>query len=303
MAARTCAILLLLLGPPGSALAQVTAEDLREAESLRDPAYPYFCSFFYVARAIAEGRFTDAERLIRESHQLGQRMVRNEQRSALAIDGIFLYQVMQVLRARGELDRMPSQVDTFGQFQSRFTFPGPCIETLQATGWLHTGSETRAREEYERIAAKGFETIPRDEWWLPTLGGLAELARAFGDAEGARTLHALLLPYADRNLVHQLMRFYDGSVSRFLGLLAETFGDLDSAARHLAAATAQNDRMGARGHLAWTLLDRARVLLARGGADDRELAAELLQRCGALAEDCEIPRLAEQVARLGAGAA
>ena len=36
MAARTCAILL-LLGLPGPALAQVTAEDLREAESLRNP--------------------------------------------------------------------------------------------------------------------------------------------------------------------------------------------------------------------------------------------------------------------------
>jgi hypothetical protein len=135
------------------------------------------------------------------------------------------------------------------------------------------------------------------------LGGLAELAHAFGDGERAAELHALLLPFADRNLAHQLMRFYDGSVSRFLGLLAETFGDLDAAARHFAAALDLNDRMRARAHLAWTQLDYARVLLVRAGPGDRPAALDLLSRCRALAETCEMPRLEARAAELGGGAA
>jgi tetratricopeptide (TPR) repeat protein len=280
------------------AAAREVRDSERIAESLRDPAYRYFCSFFHVTRAIAEGRFGEAEQRIRDAHVLGQRLVRHEQSNALAVDGIFLYQVMQLLRGKAELDRMPSGFDAFAAFLDRFTFPGPAIETLQAVSWIGHGETEKAREEFERIARKGLASIPRDEWWLPTLGGLTEIAHALGDAERARELHALLLPFAGRNLVHQLMRFYDGSVSRFLGLLAETFGDLDAAEHHFASALELNERLGARAHLAWTQLDAARVRLARGRPADRRTASDLLERCQLLAERCEMPRLAERAAGL-----
>ena len=270
----------------------------RLAESLRDPASRYFCSFFHVARAIAEGRFEEAEQLIRDSHDQGAHLVRHEQSNALAVDGIFLYQVMQLLRGKGELDRWSPDADSFAELKSRFTFPGPSIETLQAGIWFYTGRPEESREEFERIARKGFDAIPRDEWWLPTLGGLVELTWEFSDAERARALYDLLLPFADRNLVHQLLRFYDGSVARFLGMLAETFGDFDASAGHFEAALDLNDRMGARAHLAWTQLCYARVLLARGQLGDPETAREALTACRTLAQRCGMARLLDRADEL-----
>jgi len=291
----------LALGDVAAAAREVQASE-RIAESLRDPANRYFCSFFDVGRAIAEGRFAEAERLIRDAHVLGQRLVRHEQSNALAVDGIFRYQVMQLLRGKGELDRLPSDVDVFSEFSNRFSFPGPAIETLQSVCCLYGDKVEQARAEFERIARKGFSAMPRDEWWLPTLSGLSEIAHVLGDGERAKQLYELLLPFADRNLVHQLMRFYDGSVSRFLGLLAETYGDLDAAAKHLADALEMNDRMGARAHLAWTQLDLGRVLLARGRPEDRQTACDLLDRSLALARDCDAPRIEERATELRAAA-
>src|SRR5262249_45356489 len=79
---------------------------------------------------------------------------------------------------------------------------------------------------------------------------------------------------------------YLGSVARYLGLLAATAGHSDEAAGHFEQALAANARMGARGWLAHTKANYARLLFGRDGAGDREhairLAAEAREVAGEL---------------------
>jgi DNA-binding winged helix-turn-helix (wHTH) protein/tetratricopeptide (TPR) repeat protein len=265
------------------------------AESLRQPAMVYFTSFFRVARAIAEARFDDAEREIRSSHAEGLRVGRWNEASAVNVDGIYLFQVFAVLQQKGELAGMPADLH---EYTPDPNFAPALIEAAVAVIREATGAVEQARGALDRIAARGFDAIPRDEWWLGTLALLTQLVAALGDAPRARELYDLLLPYASRNLTFQLFRLYAGSTSRFLGLLAETFGDLDAAARHCADALEANARMGARGPSAWTQLGYARVLLVRAGAGDGEAARELLTRCLATARSCGMSGLETSAAPL-----
>jgi tetratricopeptide (TPR) repeat protein len=160
------------------------------------------------------------------------------------------------------------------------------------------GAVEQARGDLERIAERGFASIPADEWWMGTMAMLSQLTAALGDGERAREIYALLHPYASRNLNFQLFRLYYGSASRFLGLLAETFEETETAARHYADALAANARMGARSPLAWTQLGYARVLRGRNGAGDQEAASALLAQCLETARQCGMGGLEQQAAAL-----
>ena len=267
------------------------------AESLREPAMVYFTSFFRVARAIAEARFAEAEEEIRRAHAEGVQMGRWHEASALNVHGIYLFQVFAVLQQKGELALMPTSMHEYSPDPD---FAPAMIGAAVATIRHATGAVEQARGELDRIAERGFDTIPKDEWWMGTMAMLSQLVAALADAPRAREIYDLLLPYAARNLTFQLFRLYAGSTARFLGLLAETFGDLDAAARHYADALEANARMGARAPQAWTQLGYGRVLLAREGAGDREAARELLARCLETARECGMRGLEESAAPLAA---
>jgi tetratricopeptide (TPR) repeat protein len=271
----------------------------RIAGSLRDSMSSYFTSFFRIARLIGDGRLDEAEQAVRESVESGRRFAGYDERFSLTVFGIFYWQVFHILRQRGELDRLPKELP---DITAAASFEGPFFEVAEAYLAWFTGQRERARGLYESVAERGFAVIPRDEWFLCEMAALAELASLFGDAERAAELYDLLLPYADRNAVAQLTRTYDGSVQRFLGILATTAGRLDDAVRHFEAAAEKNARMGAQPALAWTLFDHAGALLRRGGRSDAGTAASLLTRCRELAEAHGLRGLAERVHALGGGA-
>jgi hypothetical protein len=91
--------------------------------------------------------------------------------------------------------------------------------------------------------------------------GLA--CRGTAAAPVARRLYELLAPCAGSHVVLPLMVSY-GSVDYFLGLLAETMGDVDAAERHLRTALEANRRAGSAQWLARTQVALARRLAARG---------------------------------------
>jgi hypothetical protein len=84
-----------------------------------------------------------------------------------------------------------------------------------------------------------------------------------------------LSPYPRRNVVcHPGCAI--GSVSRYLGLLATLLERFDDAGRHFEDALEMNEKMGARPWLAHTQHDYARLLIARGTAEDRAKGDALL---------------------------
>lgn len=119
------------------------------------------------------------------------------------------------------------------------------------------GRLEEARESFDALAVDQFRALPRDVNWLNAMDELAQVCAALGDREHAATLYALLLPYADQNVVVAFADACEGSVSRYLGLLATTAGRWDAAARHFEAALAMNQRIRARPLLAVTAVNHA----------------------------------------------
>src|SRR5262249_50796041 len=75
-------------------------------------------------------------------------------------------------------------------------------------------------------------------------------------------------------------------------------GRWDEASRYFEAALAMNARMGAVTFVARTRVAYARMLMARGGPDDRGRAAALLAEVQTTADDLRMTRLSEDVTAL-----
>jgi hypothetical protein len=86
-------------------------------------------------------------------------------------------------------------------------------------------------------------------------------------------------------------------------MLAATLERWDDAELHFATALECCRRLGARAVVARVLVERARMLLARGTARDRAEAGELLSRAAAACDELDLPGIAEQVAALAAAPA
>jgi len=170
------------------------------------------------------------------------------------------------------------------------------------------GREQDARRELEQLAAESFEDLPRDALWLVALSQLAELVAHLRDVARARRLYELMAPYEGRNVV-LLGAAYLGPVARYLGLLAMTSGEDERALRHLEAARASAERMGARPTVVLTALDAAELLASRGAAGDAQRGRALVERVAgdALAQgmDGAVARIVELRGRFeqAAGAA
>ncbi len=134
------------------------------------------------------------------------------------------------------------------------------------------GRLSEAREEFERLALRDFEDVPKDLDWLIAMVLLSDVCADLGDRERAAVLYAKLEPYAAVNVVIGLAAVCLGSAERFLGKLAATMGRSADAERHFERALVANAALGAPGCLARTQVDYARALAswsAGGGAARR----------------------------------
>ncbi len=157
------------------------------------------------------------------------------------------------------------------------------------------GRDAWVRTLIAPLAAEGFADLPRDGNYIPALTLLAELAHHLGETPWAEALYPLLAPFADRVVVVGPSAGCYGSAARYLGLLAETLGRGDDAARHYEAAIAMNTRIASRPYVAYSRYDYARLLLARG---DEARARELLDQVRRTADELDMPRLRMLLDRL-----
>ncbi len=239
----------------------------RLAEEIRQPVYSWFATWWRASRALCDGRFDEAEGLRQAALAIGERI---QHPGAMAIaQG----QAIWLTGERG------GGYDVFeAGFQFLLDYYPPAVTALragEAAYYAEGGAMDDARRCFEALAARDFADIPRDEHWLVTLTTLAQACAALRDTRRATILYEQLQPFARRNIVHDLLRTYGGSVSFPLALLAEALGRQADAARHFEDALEMNDRIGARPHLARTQYEYARMLVDRGRAADRQRAAAL----------------------------
>jgi DNA-binding SARP family transcriptional activator/tetratricopeptide (TPR) repeat protein len=199
-------------------------------------------------------------------------------------------QLLFIRREQGRLDEVAAAVAAFAEFS-------PNIAGWRcALAWVNAelARVAEAREVLDGLARADFEDLPRDGLWLGSIASLAQVVALLDDAERARPLYELLLPFADRCVV--LMSFIcQGSVGRPLGLLATVMSHYDDAARHYDAALECNARIGSSLWIAHTQHDYARMLLRRGRPEDRRRARELLDEALATVEELGFTSLGERV--------
>ena len=259
----------------------------RIAEELRQPAQLWFAGVNRAKLALFEGRFDDADVLIREAFELGQHDGTANPQMA------FDLQTYQLKRERGLLGEMVDVVER--AVEEHPTYPVWSYVLLDVDTEL--GREDRARATFERLAAEGFP-LYLEMQWLFGMSLLPEVCRNLDDPEGANAVYARLQPFGRLNatLPPELCR---GSVSRGLGILAATMARWSEAVEHFEVALRMNAEMAARPWFAHAQYDYARALLRRGEPGDHEQAAELLTAAAASARELGMHSLADKVSSLG----
>jgi DNA-binding winged helix-turn-helix (wHTH) protein len=259
------------------------------ARELRQPVYLFFAEFYQVGRALGDGRFAAAEAHIERGLILGQRL------TYPATDAIFLWQVYWLLRQQGRIEALASTLAEMSEklalapdaerhpelqfspaaLAERYAFAGAFQHAAAAYWQAEIGQDAEARQSLYALSNHAFADIPRDEWWTATLTLLAEVCARLADAPRAAQLYDLLEPFATKNAAHHLVRTYGGAIAHFLGLLAHTMDEPETAAHHFDLALEMNARMGARPALVRTQYEYA-LLLARGRPNDRRRGRDLL---------------------------
>lgn len=263
----------------------------RTAKRLLQPRGQVGVHLHACARALIDGRYADAEKSLGEVAEFAG-LLQQDQFMGMRLEALAF--VMRY--AQGRLGELEPAVRHFADAQPEM----PVWRCGLVCVLLQTGRDAELEREYYRLSADGFGGLPRDNLWLPALAFLAEACAHLDDREGARTLGALLAPYAGRNVVTPDVA-YVGPVDRYLALVAATAGDHEQAAARFASARALARKMGARPTCAQLALDEAEVLRNRDRARSATLAAEaaaeadelglevLATRARALMGDLEAP--------------
>jgi tetratricopeptide (TPR) repeat protein len=259
-------VALLETGDVVGAAAEIDAH-ARLAEELRQPFGLWQATAWRSTMALLDGRFEEGQALADQALTLGRRVRASDAEHCFAA---------QTLVAAMELGRLTELLDSFRELSERFP----------ATNWRaaalpfifgEVGRREEAAELFEAAAeAEGFTALPKDYQWLISVTALADACSFLGDARRGAELYGLLLPYAGQSVFMPEGWICFGTVDRALGLLAATIGQWETAEAHLEAARALDARLGARAWLARTNLGYARMLLARGWAEDAGRARALL---------------------------
>jgi hypothetical protein len=122
------------------------------------------------------------------------------------------------------------------------------------------------RAGLDELARDDFRGLLNDMHLIPALTGCALASYWLRDVARARSLYALLEPYANRHtkLGYGVATF--GSIRRYLGLLATVLSERADdpwharAVGHLTDALAENRRAGLRVFTAWTALELSTAL-------------------------------------------
>jgi class 3 adenylate cyclase/tetratricopeptide (TPR) repeat protein len=142
-----------------------------------------------------------------------------------------------------------------------------------------SGLRDEARGFLDELATNRFAAVPHDNLLPTALGFLAEAAARLDAVEHGPVLADLLEPWAGFGISGGHMVAYLGATDRYLGLLAALDGRLDEAETRLNAALAFNRGVGAIVWQAHTLVDLARLAVARGEvgmAEEHAAAARAL---------------------------
>lgn len=233
------------------------------AEHLHHPGMRLDHARLSAQRAICEGRYADAERQILRNAETAQRL------SDPFGQFYFLVQMFWLLRDRGLMHTLGNQAE---QFIRTRPWVEPTARATAALMYIEQGDRDAARRCFDYYARDGFDSVPYGEDFVSVFAQLAVVCAGLGASEHAASLHDVLLPYADQNVVNGTSTCL-GAAAHFLGVLAGVLGRPDAAREHFERALAMNEAMRLQPALVRTHMAYAHVL----AASEPERAAKLRQ--------------------------
>ena len=247
------------------------------AKHTRQPFILHVAEHYRSALALLEGQLAEAEAAAERSREWGQLLVGRD------ASGVYGIQMFGVRREQGRLAELAPVIRVLAAGDRGGGAWRPGLAAMLA----ELAMEEQVRGELDRVRAEGLEPL-REGLWLASLTYLADAASAIAHEEVASLVYPLLAPLAGTNVMigHGVACY--GAADRYLGMLAATLGDTDSAASHFEAALQHNREMGASTWLAHTAYEYGRMLFGRG---DSARGEQLLAEAALLAERVGMPTL------------
>jgi hypothetical protein len=194
------------------------------AREVRQPLFEHFAVGWLAAFAQMEGWLEEAERLAAGSAEMRRLM------ETADAEAVFAAQLFLIRLGQGRVGELLPAVEQFVEAY-------PALAAWRAAlplAYLADRREADSARELERAVA-ALDEVPRDFFWLTTIGLLAEASAKLPHPESAAVLYERLEPYASC-MVQVGYAGSLGPVARLLGLLAAARGDRDGAVRHLEQA-------------------------------------------------------------------
>jgi hypothetical protein len=119
------------------------------------------------------------------------------------------------------------------------------VRAESAVMWIGAGRLDKVTESLGAFTGDVLRMLPQDSDWMLTVQCVAEAAIAVGNREVAGSVVELLMPYAGRSVVNAGAVMWHGVTDDTLGRALELLGRPQDAERHLAAALATYERIGA----------------------------------------------------------
>lgn len=237
------------------------------ADRLRQPSYNETVETMRAARDLWQGNLSASTARLPEAREAAL-----DDNAAIASIALIPH-LFLVLRMRGRLDDLEPIARAGVEM-----FPGLyALRCALALFCALTDRRDEAQALLAELARDDFADLRRDVNHAINLAVLAETVARVDDRELARSLIPQVQPYAGCHMITGVYMSL-GAADRYLGLLATTMRDFDTATRHFDDAHRIEKRMRARPWLMWGERDHARMLMLRdSGVDGRE-ARERLER-------------------------
>ncbi|WP_244817523.1 AAA family ATPase [Caballeronia sp. Lep1P3] len=242
---------------------------------------------FETLLSINEGAFDRAECEAQQALAMGERVAQDVASTAFGM------QMFCIRREQGRLAEVLPAMQLMLRHSTTASLWRPGIALIYAELDMRDG----ARAEFDALHVEAMAGVPANVDALTRASFAAEVCVYLEDAPRAAALYRMLEPYEGTTLLVDIGGPCLGAADRLLGMLAAAGKRWEAAQKHFIAALAIDERTGARVWLAHGRYRYARMLHARGAAQDRAAAIQLLD--AALA-DARPLGMATLVARIGA---
>jgi predicted ATPase/class 3 adenylate cyclase len=235
-------------------------------------------------QVLLAGRLEEAERLATETFEAGR-----GQTDA----GIFF--IVHRFMLSFELGRLGELESSLTDLYGRVAQGAPGVVTFLALICCETGRLEEAKTLFEPLASGAVE-LPEDHVWLAFVMIGTEVIRQLGDRSAAARFYDDLAPYS--GVFSYIGGASFGCTDQYLGMLAAVLGRYDESEGHFRAAVEIYERVEAPALLARTLIEWARMLLARDAPDDAERARALLDDALVIARRLGLSAVESRAVRL-----